>query len=91
MRTTIPKGGESVVLAFRMEGAQDQRFVAKLEFARAAGNYELLDADSDRRWEMSGDELVKSGFAIVLEKPRMSALIRIRRRQTEESMSITGK
>ena len=74
-----PELGESVVLALRMPKAEERTYTAKLKFADPKATYELRDEDTGRAWRQTGDELRTTGFAITLEKPRSSALVRIRR------------
>lgn len=78
-----PELGESVVLAMRMPKAAEKTFTAKLKFADPKAIYELKDADTGRARMLSGTDLRERGFAITLDKPRSSALVRIRKSQSQ--------
>jgi len=74
-----PESGESMLLAFRMEECPRSQFVARLKFAVPSATYEIVDADSGRRFRRTGEEL-RRGFTVSLDRPRMSALFRITRK-----------
>ena len=73
-----PEIGESILLAFRMEEAEEDTFTAKLPFADKDAKYELRDADSGKITQTSGAELL-NGMTVTLPEPKSSALIYINR------------
>lgn len=73
-----PETGESILLAFRMEEAENDTFTVKLPFADKDAKYELKDADSGKTAEKTGAELLK-GITITLPEPKSSVLIYIKR------------
>ena len=73
-----PERGESVVLAFRMENAEDPDFFTRLPFVCATSDYTLEDADSGTKRTVSGWAL-QHGLKITLPEKRSSALIRLTR------------
>lgn len=72
-----PELGESVVMAFRMEEADEEEYTAVLPFAREAATYCVVDADTGEMRTMTGTAL-QNGITIRLSKPKSSALLRIR-------------
>ena len=74
-----PDINESILLAFRMEEANEDTFTVKLPFAESGAKYELKDADSGKIWTAEGDTLNKTGLTLTLFEPKSSALIYIRR------------
>ena len=74
-----PDNGNSVLLAFRMEEAEADTFVAKLPFAVPGRSYELTNADTKEKMRLDGGELKKNGVKITLHEPKSSALFYIKR------------
>ena len=72
-----PELGESVLLAFRMEEAEDAEYAARLPFARDDAKYEVKNADTGETRVLCGSEL-RAGFIVRLEKKKSSAMFRIR-------------
>lgn len=75
-----PDRGESVILAFRMENAKEEDFVAKLDFADGEAEYELYDADSKKKWIEKGETIKNEGITITLPQPKTSSLIYLKRK-----------
>ncbi len=70
--------GESVVLAFRMEQCKHDTITAKLPFGQDGCTYNVENADTGETFTLTGEELRK-GFDIVLDKPKSSAMFRLKR------------
>ena len=73
-----PDAGESIVLAFRQEEAEAERYTLKLPFAEKGIRYRLTDADSGETLEKTGEELL-SGISVSIEKKKGSRLLKIQR------------
>ena len=74
-----PENGDSLLLAFRQEECERPVFSAKLKFADPAADYEVVDADSGIVRRVKGSDL-RAGLEVRLDRPRSSALLRIRRK-----------
>ncbi len=81
-----PEHGETLLLAFRQEDCATAEFTARLSFLEPYAVYEVTDDDTGRREKFSGQELIR-GFAIRLDRPRSSALLRIKRQAERRILS----
>lgn len=74
-----PDSGESVLLAFRMEDAEADKFTVKLPFAVPGSVYSMTNADNGVSVRAGGRELSREGFTVTLPEPKSSALFYIKR------------
>ena len=73
-----PIRDEAIALAFRREAATNDTFLLRLPFANPGTTYAVTDDDRPgASREMSGAAL-RAGFEVKLDKPRASALFRLR-------------
>ncbi len=73
-----PGTKESILLAFRMEEAEEDTFTVRLPFADKDAKYELKDADSGKKTVKDGEELLK-GITLTLREKKTSVLIYIKK------------
>ena len=71
--------GEGVLLAFRMEEAEDDTFKAVLPFALPGRTYRLRNADSGEISEFDGKALASDGLSVTLPEKKTSAMYYITR------------
>lgn len=72
-----PEEGKGFIMAFRREEAADSVFIAALGGIDPASSYRFYNFDTEEVIELKGADLVSNGFAIVLDHPRSSALIKM--------------
>ena len=71
-----PDAGESIVLAFRQESAEAERYRIKLPFAEKGKSYSVTDADSGETVLKSGEELL-SGITLSIPNKKGSRMLKI--------------
>jgi alpha-galactosidase len=74
-----PDAGESLLLAFRMEDAEEPCFMARLPFADPAATYEAVNGDTGEKSLFKGKNLREEGLPVTLGEPKSSALFRIKK------------
>ena len=74
-----PDTGESLLLAFRQEECERDTQIVKLPFAENGAKYEVTDSDTGATRTIEGKELRETGLTVKLDRPRSSAMFRIRR------------
>lgn len=72
-----PELGKGFIMAFRRDECPESQFVAKLGAVEADARYRFENFDTQQVMELSGAEIIESGFTIELDEPRSSALIKM--------------
>jgi len=71
----LPKKGAGVVLAFRRAESPMAFASFQLHDLHAKNEYEIDDADSGKRWRVTGNRLMTKGLDISIDNPRESRLL----------------
>ena len=72
-----PDSGEGILMAFRMEEAEEDTQTFRIPFAVSGHSYRIKDADSGKTDEYDGGVLNKEGITISLPEKKSSALLYI--------------